>query len=245
MADSAKSSKGVAMYLSKGGAAPATVKPTAISAADPAEITAPAPTAPAQPYAIGQVVYFRDTSFTELDEKYFTIATLVAGTGFTVAADTSESTATLGVNAEFDVLANDVLIKMCLNNFAFNLETPGTLPAGTYCNPSATLPATATAVGTATLGGWIDKDDPAYRELLLAEEDGLERVFVIVLPQQQGEIIASLIITGITWDIPLEGGMAFTATGNLQKKPRHVFTPTTVTVAAPAAAPEATELEPA
>lgn len=224
MSDAAKSSKGVAMYLSRGGATPAVVIPTAISAANPTVVTAPAPTAPAQPYAVGQVVFFRDTGFVELDEKFFTIGSLVAATGFTLlGADTTDSVAVLGPSAEFDVYDNNDLIKMCLNNFAFNLETPGTIPAGTYCNPTATLPATATAVGTTTLGGWIDKDDPAYRELLIAEEDGLERVFVIVLPQAQGEIVAALIVTGLTWDIPLEGGMAFTATGNLQKKPRHLF----------------------
>lgn len=224
MSDAAKSSKGVAMYLSKGGAVPATVVPTAISAANPTEVTAPAPTTPAQPFAVGQVVYFRDSGFPELDEKYFTIGALVAGTGFTLlGSDTTGSTGALGPAPEMDVYDNADLIKMCLNNFAFNLETPGTIPAGTYCNPTATLPATATGVGTTTLGGWIDKDDPAYRELLKAEEDGLVRVFLIALPQAQGEIVASLIVTGITWDIPMEGGMAFTATGNLQKKPRHLF----------------------
>ena len=81
----------------------------------------------------------------------------------------------------------------------------------------------ATGAGTATLGGWIDKDDPAYAELLLAQEDTLPRVFSIVLPQGQGEIIAPIIVSGVTWDIPLEGGMAFTASATLQSRPRHLF----------------------
>src|SRR5882672_848337 len=224
MAESAKSSKGVSMYLSKGGTEPATVKPTAISKANPAVVTAPAPAAPAPAYAPGQVIYMHDTGFTELDEKFFTIDAVVDATGFSLlGSDTTDSKGVLGANAEFEVYDNANLIKMCLNNFAFNLEAPGTIPAGTYCNPTATLPSTATAVGGATLGGWIDKDDLAYRELLLAEEDGETRVFVIVLPQNQGEIISSMTISGITWDIPLEGGMAFTATGVLQSKPRHIF----------------------
>jgi hypothetical protein len=227
MSAEAKSSKGVRMYISKGGAAPATVVPTAITKANPAEVTAPDPVG--APYAVGQIVYCRDTGFPELDGKYFTIATLVGTapdyTGFSLlGANTINSTGTLGANAEMDIIDSADLISMCLNNFAFALETPGTIPAGTYCNPSATLPASSTEPGTVTLGGWIDVDDPAYAELLAAEVDGESRVFSIVLPQDQGEIIAPIsVITGITWDIPLDGGMAFTATGNLAAKPRHLF----------------------
>lgn len=228
MSAEAKSSKGVAMYLSVGKATVGTTKPTAITKADPAEVTAPAPSG-GPPFALNQIVYCRDTGFTELDDLYFVIDTLVedatpAVIGFTMlGADTTDSTGVLGPLAEMDVYDNSDLVKMCLNNFAFNLETPGTIPAGTYCNPTATLPATATGVGSATLGGWIDVDDPAYKELLKAEADGEKRVFAIVLPLEQGQIVAALTITGITWDIPLEGGMAFTATGTLAAKPRHLF----------------------
>lgn len=228
MSAEAKSSKGVAMYISTGDAGVSTVVPTAITKANPAEVTAPAPTGDVTAYALQQVVYARDTGFPELDEKYFTIKALIGTapdyTGFTLlGANTTDSDGVLSAIAEMDVYDSTDMVKMCLNNFAFNLETPGTTPAGTYCNPTATLPATATGVGTATLGGWIDVSDPAYVELLKAEDDGKKRVFSIVLPQDQGQIVAALYITGITWDIPLDGGMAFTATGNLAAKPRHLF----------------------
>jgi hypothetical protein len=224
MAAEAKSSKGVVMYLSMADAAMATVVPTAITKAIPTVVTAPAPSGDVTAYAVGQIVLFRDTGFPELDDKLFTIESVTPPGSFTVlGADTTNSTGVLAADPEVDVYDAADLLKLCLNNFAFNLETPGTIPAGTYCNPTATLPATATAVGTATLGGWIDVDDEAYAELLLAEDDGLERVFSIVLPQGQGEIIAPLTINGVTWDIPLEGGMAFTANANLAAKPRHLF----------------------
>lgn len=217
----AKSSKGVSMYLSTAAAVVATVVPTAIAKDAPTTVTAPAPVE--GPFLVDQIVYARDTGFPELDGKYFVIAE-VTETGFTLlGADTTNSTGVLGAGAEMDIWGAEDLVKMCLNNFTFNLTAPGTIAAGTYCNPTATLPSTATSVGTATLGGWIDVEDPAYVELLNAEDDGLTRVFVIVLPQGQGEIIAPLTINGITWAIPLEGGMAFTATGDLQAKPRHLF----------------------
>lgn len=224
MASEAKSSKGVVMYLTKGEAAMATVVPTAITKAKPTEVTAPAPTGDVIAYAVGQIVVPRDTGFPELDGRYFSIASVVAATGFTMlGADTTDSTGVLGSNAEVDVYDTTDLLKLCLSSFAFNLETPGTINVGTYCNPTATLPATATGVGTATLGGWIDVDDEAYAELLKAEDDGLKRVFSIVLPQAQGEIIAPLVVTGVSWEVPLEGGMAFTASANLSAKPRHLF----------------------
>ena len=224
MTAEAKSSKGVAMYLSKGAPAMSTVVPTAISKADPAVVTAPAPTGDVLAMAVGQIVFARDTGFAELDNLFFTVKDVTPPGSFTLlGADTTDSAGVLGASPEMDVYDAGDLLKMCLNNFAFNLETPGTTPAGTYCNPSATLPALATSVGTATLGGWIDVEDEAYEELLKAKDDGIERVFSIVLPQGQGEIIAPIIVTGITWDIPLDGGMAFTATAALQAAPRHLF----------------------
>lgn len=228
MTAEAKPSKGVAMYLSVGAAVPAVVVPTAITKADPAEVTAPSPVAPAAPFALQQVVFCRDTGFPELDGKYFTIDSLIGTdptyTGFTMlGSDTTNSTGTLVPAPEMDVYDSADMVKMCLNNFTFNLTAAGTIPAGTYCNPTATLPSTPATIGTATLVGWIDKDDLAYQELLKAEDDGATRVLTIVLPEGQGQIVAALAITGITWTIPLEGGMAFTATADLEAKPRHLF----------------------
>jgi hypothetical protein len=223
MSAEAKSSKGVRMFLSKGDATVATVNPSAIDKGNPTAVTAPPPGPVPDAYAVGQLVYCRDTGFAELDNKYFSIAEVTVD-GFTLrGADTTDSEGVLRPNAEMDVLDGADLIGMCLNNFAFNLETPGTIAAGTYCNPSATLPSTATGAGTATLGGWIDVADPAYVELIKAEDDGLKRVFSILLPLGQGEIIAPLTVSGIAWDIPLEGGMAFTATAALGARPRHLF----------------------
>ena len=182
-------------------------------------------TLPAVPgaFRLGDIVVPRDVGFAELDGSYFVIKEVLPD-GFTMlGADTSASAGVLSPIAEMDIYQVQDIVKACLNNFAFNLETPGTISAGTYCNPQFTLPSTATGVGTATLGGWINKDDPAYQEILKAKKDKLTRVFLIVLAQAQGVIIAPLVITGTTWEIPLEGGMAFTSTANLKAEPVHLF----------------------
>lgn len=202
------------------------VDSSAFSAAPtPGSITATTPGADII-YAIGQIVTFRDTGLAELDDRFFSLKEVgnPAGTITLLGADTSASTGTFNpATAEMDVYDTANMVSACLNNFAFNLETPGTIAAGTYCNPSATLPSAATSPGTATLGGWIDIADPAYVELLKAVDDGEDRVFSILLPKGQGEIVAPMYFTGITWDIPLEGGMAFTANATLQAKPKHLF----------------------
>ena len=211
------------MYLTKGAPLMATIVPTAIVVGNPTQVTAPAPTGPVLAYAVGQVVVCRDTGFPELDDKFFTIASVTAGGFALLGADTTGSTGVLSAAPEMDVYDAADMLKMCLNNMAFNLTTPSTIAAGTYCNPSATLPGTPTTVGTMTLGGWIDVDDEAYAELLKANDDGLQRVLTIMLPQQQGEIVAPLALSSGTWALPLDGGMGFTATADLAAEPRHLF----------------------
>lgn len=218
MSGDAIPSTGVRMYLSKGDASPVVVTPTAISKASPAVVTADA--AAVQQ---GQIVFARATGFPELDNRFFTVDNPDADTFELKGSDTTNSTGALVASPVLELYEASDLISLCLSTFAFALETPGTIAVGTYCNPAATLPAAATGVGTATLSGWIDVNDPGYKELLLAESDAQRRVFSILLPQGQGEIIAPMIINGITWDIPLDGGMAFTATATLTGKPRHVF----------------------
>lgn len=312
MSGDAISSKGVAMYLSKGAALPYIAEPTAISKAAPTVITAPAATPPQLPItvlsitagattsfgvsaadfekltdagatpnvtfagfaggwaaangvkvatpgapgsnaftvpvnstgfgaapatstitstvegaplvlAVGQIVRVNNSGFAALDGKLFTIGAVGAGNFSLVGADTTLSPGNMSGDAEVEIYDSTDLVRLCLTTFAFNPETPGTVAVGTYCNPSATLPAVATSAGTATLGGWIDKDDLGYRELVLAAQDTVERIFSIVLPQTQGEIIAPITFSQLAWEIPLDGGMAFTANGALGSAPVHLF----------------------
>lgn len=220
MSGDAISSKGVAMYLTKGAAEPTVVEPTAITKAAPAVISAVAPGA-----AVGQLVRVNNSGFTSLDGKLFSVSAVDAGAGtFTLlGSDTTDEPGAMSDDAEVEMWDATDLVRLCLTSFTFNPETPGTTSVGTYCNPSATLPAVATSAGTATLGGWIDKDDAGYKELVLAAKDAAQRIFSIVLPQAQGEIVAPISFSNIAWDIPLDGGMAFTANGALGSAPVHLF----------------------
>jgi len=314
MSGDAISSKGVAMYLTKGAIPPYKVKPTAISKSEPTVVTAPAATPPEVSFrvtgitagattafnvsasdfaalkasasagvasvtfagftgawlgmngtkaatlgadgsnqftvatdssafgaapdtatinstytaaalvpAIGQLVRITNSGFTSIDGKVFPVSAVGAGTFTLLGSDTSGELGNMSIDAEMEIWDSSQMVRLCLTGFTFNPETPGTTAVGTYCNPSATLPQTAVSAGTATLTGWIDKNDPGYRELLDAADDATERIFSIVLPQEQGEIVAPITFSQMAWDIPLEGGMGFTATGALGSAPRHLF----------------------
>jgi hypothetical protein len=242
MVAEAKSSKDVRMYLSDG-TDPLMVVPTSITRARPAVISAAA--APPGGWLLGAPVTFQGTGFPELDNHYFTIGNPdeVAFTFEAVGSDTTNSTGVLATaGAEVLMYDNADLTPLCLSSFVYNLEVAGTTNVGTYCNPKATLPATAGAPGTLTIGGYIDVQDSAYPAVYAAVRDGNERVLSILLGQDQGEIIQAVIIASITWDIPMgDGGMAWTATANLKTLPEHVWpvepdVPLAAATSAPAAA---------
>lgn len=218
-----KSSKGVVMYLSDG-SDPLSDPITAVTKGNPTTLTV-TQTAPGGPVTVGSVVKINDTGYTELDGKYFPVSAVAGDVVTLVGADTTNSTATtVRPEAAMDVWAGNAMTKLCLSSFAFNTETPAAVSVGTYCDPSASIPGSVTTAGTVTLSGFIDKDDAGYVEILEAVEDGKERVFSIILPQSQGEIIAPLTLSAVTWDIPLsDGGMAFTASGALGSSPVHRF----------------------
>lgn len=220
----AKSTKGIAAYLSDG-SAPLTLNPTAITKAKPAVVTV----ADTSGLTEGAPVRMQNTGFPELDGKLFAVGAIdgVAHTFELVGSDTTASTATLGASPEAQVYVVADMVKLCLSELTWNPETPGTISVGTFCEPTATLPATATGAGTATLSGYVDVDDPGYAALLAAEQDGAERILEVVFPQDQGYLLAPITISSVTWTTPLEGGIGFTATGALGAKPVHRFEPTT------------------
>lgn len=219
-----KSSKGVVMYLSDG-SDPGKDPITAVTKGNPTTITVTSTPAPAVPVTVGSIVKINDTGYPELDGKYFPVSAVAGDVVTLVGADTTNSTgAAIRPEAMADVWTGTEMTKLCLSSFAFNTETPAAVSVGTYCDPSASIPGSVTTAGTVTLSGFIDKDDAGYVEILEAVEDGKERVFSIILPQMQGEIIAPLTLSAVTWDIPLsDGGMAFTASGALGSSPVHRF----------------------
>jgi len=220
---SASSSKGVTIYLSKGSATTTDQVISAITAAKPAVITVAATTG----FTAGDVVKITGTGLPKLDGKYFSVGT-VDGTAKTVTLIGADLTGvtipgTIPATAKATHYANTDLVNLCLASLAINAETPGTVSVGTFCDPSASIPSVVTQAGTITFGGYIDDKDAGYAELLLAEIDGKPRVLDIKLPGSLGSILAEVTISSVVYDLPIDGGLAFSATAALASKPVHRF----------------------
>ena len=216
---SAKSSKGVIIALSgpvdtSGSFTSATI--TDISSSSPTIITA---TNTAKP---GDLISINGTTFALLDGKTFvagpnTSATeieLIGADSTSITTPPQTFTGTAKVFSEFT--------NLCLNALAINSDTPGTVSVGTYCDPTASIPSVVVQAGTLTFGGYVDVAAEDYPALLAAQEDGLQRLIRIELPAN-GFIVAPIIVSQITWELPLDGAIAFTGTATLGSKPAHRF----------------------
>jgi hypothetical protein len=217
----AVSTKGLSVYLHKGGVAATELIPTAITKAKPAVVTVAAATGLTK----GDVVKLDTTGFKELDGKTFVIGTVdtTANTFELIGADTTASTGVLGANPKAHVYKAADQIKLCLSSIDFSTEQGGSVGVGTFCDPSASIATPPATAGSVTMAGYIDKADLGYGELLKAVEDGASRMLQIVLPQDQGYIVAPLALSSLGWTTPLEGAIGFTASGSLSSKPVHLF----------------------
>jgi hypothetical protein len=214
--------------MSKGSAASsAEIDVTLITAAKPAVVTLSAIT----DLSAGDLIKISGTTLPELDGKTFVIGTVTTtgdpvGTVELKGADLTGATipGTIPATAKATVLkkATDLLL-MCLASISIDSGTPGTVSVATYCEPTASLPAIAQEAGTMTLEGWIDPTDPGYVEILAAEIDGLPRTLDIKLPGSMGDIVADITVSSVAFNLPIDGGLGFSASAVLAAKPIHRF----------------------
>lgn len=218
----AKSSKGITICMTGDTSAAGSYKElsvTAVSKAKMAALTVAANTATG-----GDVVTIAGTGFPELDGKTFIAdATSTATSLVLIGGDTTNSTGTLttaSAKAKVFEKANDTCL--CLSALSINTDTPGTVSVGTYCDPTASIPASATQAGTLSFAGYVDTTAVDYPALLAAAEDGKTRLIRINLPSN-GYIVAPVTISSITWDLPLDGAVSFSGSAVLGSKPVHRF----------------------
>lgn len=212
----AKSTKGLQVYMTRGDATPAAVVPTAITSAAPAVVTV------VNTQADGQIADCVLTGFPELDGKAFVIASATGTEVTLLGSDTSDSTGLLDASPVINVYNESDLELMCWSSLTPNVDEPGTVSVATYCDPTASIPSAVVEAGTISFAGFVDILDPAYSELLAAEEDGLERILRINLPSN-GYIMAQGVVSSVTWDLPIDGAIGYTGTFTLSTKLRHIY----------------------
>jgi len=212
------STKGLTVHMTKAAATPTALVPTDISLAAPAIVTV----ADTSGIISGNVVAMANTGFSEIDGKIFIVGVIDATTFELLGSNTVGSTGTLGVSPEANVYIETDMVLICLSALTQNATEPATVSTGTYCDPTTSIPSAVIEAGTLTLDGYVDVTSDDYQELLDAEEDGLSRTVRVTLPNN-GYLIAPMVVSLITWDLPLDGAIAYSGTAVLGSKLKHVY----------------------
>jgi len=215
---SSRSTKGLEIYISKASASPTDVSPTAITKANPAEVTATT-----TGIVDGDLVTFSGTGLESLDGKTFPVTNVTATTFDVVGGDTSNDTGTFSSStAKADHYAKGDLVKLCLASLTINADEPSVISTATYCNPTASVPSQVVSAGTLGFTGYVDINAADYPELLEAVEDGLPRVMRITLPSN-GYLIAPITLSSMTYDLPIDGAQGYSGTAVLGSKMVHRY----------------------
>jgi hypothetical protein len=166
------------------------------------------------------------TGFFELDNQSWIVSSVNVGsnTFALLGSDTTASTGTLTATPviKHAVDADLSAITCALMGFEIQNNTPGDIDAGTYCSPSDVIPSIKVAAPSCNFNGAIDITNPGYKALLAAEEDGLERIIRITLPNNQ-YLVAPGIVASFGFSVPLDGIQGFSGVFKATSKFRHRF----------------------
>jgi hypothetical protein len=208
----AVSTKGLDVWLYTADAVPVEVVPTAISLANPPEVTVAAVVG----IVTGDVAHVNTVGFPELDNKTFVVGA-VTGTSFELlGADTTASTGVLSATPTITVYPSSDRVKLCLSQLDIAAPSANDISTNTFCEDGSV--AGRTTPGTIALAGYLDENDTGLDELVKADEDGLPRYFEVVLPGTLGYLVGKITISGLSVTTPLDGAVGWTAVGTQNEK---------------------------
>lgn len=215
---SAKSTKGLSIWLSKGSATPTELTPTAATKAQPCVVSCTT-----TGVKDGDIVFVNGTGLASIDGKAWVVANQGATSIDLLGSDTSNDPGTFSAGgATVKHYATGDMVRLCLSSITVNVDDPSTVQVGTFCDPTASLPSQVQSAGTVSVAGFVDTTSADYQELLVAADDSLQRYIRINLPNN-GYLVAPVTFSSISWDIPLDGAVAFSGTGVLGSKFAHQF----------------------
>jgi len=217
------STKGIVIELLNGSASGDALDISAISAANPPviDLTTPLGAAP----NVGDVVVFgSNTGFEELNGKSFLVGSDVTPTAsqFSLAGiDLSSSTGAVGGSITATLYGSADFVSLCLSQLDIGESTTQSISTATFCDTASSVGGNP-QLGNITIGGYVDPNDSGYQEVLAAEMDGANRVFKVRFPQDYGYLVGIVTVGSVSWQAPLEGGIAWTATMNQNTQIRYV-----------------------
>lgn len=205
--------KNTRIRLVTAGGTPVVLVPTAISSAAPAEVTVADTTGITE----GDVVELNTVGFDELNDALFVVTNVTATTFELLGSDTSATTGTLAASPTATVYPAGDEVPLCLASIDIAAPSVNQIDVGTFCDPEANLPG-RTTLGTITMTGFAEKTDTGLAELIVADEDGADRIFKVIMSQDQGYLIGKIAFSGLAIQIPLEGAYGYTITGTQTSK---------------------------
>jgi hypothetical protein len=208
----AVSTKGLDVWLYTADAVPVELVPTAISLANPPEVTVAASTG----VVTGDVAHVNTVGFPELDNKTFVVGAVTATTIELLGADTTASTGVLSATPTITVYPSSDRVKLCLAQLDIAAPSANDISTNTFCEDGSV--AGRTTPGTIALAGYLDENDTGLDELVKADEDGLPRYFEVVLPGTLGYLVGKITISGLSVTTPLDGAVGWTAVGTQNEK---------------------------
>jgi len=212
---SAKSTKDLEVCISKGDATVITSNPTGATSAKPCVVTV------TNSAAEGEMIFITGMGMPSIDGKWWVVAS-PTGTELTLLGSDTTDDVFADDGANIDRIAAADMECLCLSSLTLNVDEPGTISVATFCDPSATIASAVQAAGTLSFAGFVNILDSDYAELLLAAEDGIERIMRIMLPSN-GYLVAPMTFAQIIWDLPIDGAVGYTGTAVLSTKMVHQF----------------------
>lgn len=216
---SAKNTSAVRMCLTPAETT-STIVPTAITevpAANgkPAGFTVAATTLP----AVGEVIKFLSVGFANINNKAFIVTSV--GTGEFGVGNVALGTGTLATDPIIERYLDEEMNCICLSEFTISTAAPAVIDTSTYCG-SGSIPSAKVEAGTAAAVGYVDVADPGYIAILDAVETGKEYILRVTLGEN-GYLVMPVVLSGLSWTLPLDGAQAYSFQFTFGAVPKHLF----------------------
>jgi hypothetical protein len=111
-------------------------------------------------------------------------------------------------------------LRFCLASYEREVEAADAIDVSTFCGTESL--AGTPLPGNITIEGFIDYSVEAYNEWLRAVQDGQRRLLHIVLPNDIGEILSTITVTGLTETLTTNEAAAFEGSAVLNEWPTYV-----------------------
>jgi hypothetical protein len=168
---------------------------------------------------VGEVVKFKEVGFAALNNKSF-VVTGVQAAGFSIGNVTLGEGA-LSTTPEIEHYADAEMDCICLSEFTISTTAPATIDTSTYCG-SGSIPSAKVEAGTAAAVGFVDVADAGYLAILAAVETGKEYILRVTLGEN-GYLVIPVVLSGLSWTLPLDGAQQYSFQFTFGAAPRHVF----------------------